>query len=361
MLWSIQQSAPHGLQGLLNLLVVLLDRGSPQLLLLATTFLHRLSLSADNCCPICEAEVVGQLVGMLPSASRLLLSSVLRLLHNLAFDGGMRQQMVAAGLITKAVDLLKGDAEHRRDTAGGGSGTSVRPGAATPRRSRQEGPTLEGTPVQQLALGILYRLAQQDRHRSMFLYTGKLSSQGCLAPLTCRNFRCNTGPPLRKRWQPVLASLDPFCRTRPADAPATLHAMLMAAELPLAASSLELAALLVSLAGSQRVAEEMARGGRLEQLLELAVGPAEPRQPSDAPDAAAGGAGSGDELLWKLLRTMAAHDSEPLRARFGPALPRLARLLMVGLCPGSAPAVRHCTCWRVGLHMQWQCLGIDTW
>ncbi|KAL4434411.1 hypothetical protein ABPG75_000852 [Micractinium tetrahymenae] len=275
-------------KGLLSLLVVLLDRGSPQLLLLVTTFLHRLSLFADNCCPLRESEVVGQLVAMLPSGDGLLLCSLLRLLHNLAFDEGMRQQMVAAGLITKAVDLLKGEAPRSSGSGGGGIG-SGRPSTAAPWRNRQNGVPLEGAAMQHLVLGILYRLSLQDRHRSMFLYT---------------------------------------------DAPATLHAMLLTAELPLAASSRELAALLVSLAESQRVAEELARGGRLEQLLEFAVGPAEPMQ--SAADAAAGGFGAEDELLWKLLRAMAVHDSEPLRARFGPALPRVVQLLMSGTLPPAA-------------------------
>ncbi len=161
---------------MLNLLAALLDRGSPQLLLLATTFLHRLSLFADNCSPLRDSGVAGQLVGMVPGDRGPLLSSMLRLLHNLAFDGGMRQQIVAAGVIPKAVDLLKGGAEHSRGSSGGGGSTSERPSAAAPRRSRQDGATLECAATRQLVLGILYRLALQDQHRSMFLYTGKLSS-----------------------------------------------------------------------------------------------------------------------------------------------------------------------------------------
>lgn len=118
--------------------------------------------------------------------------------------------------------------------------------------------------------------------------------------------------------------------------------MLLAAPLPLADSSPVLAALLVSLARSQRVAEELARGGRLEQLLALAVGPGEvavaacpgeaERTPPPLVAAAAtpaGGLGAGDAQLWQLLRAMAEHDSPPLRARFAPSLERLARLLMV--------------------------------
>lgn len=121
--------------------------------------------------------------------------------------------------------------------------------------------------------------------------------------------------------------------------------MLLAAPLPLEASNPVLAALLISIAASQRVAEELSRGGRLEQVLALAVGPAEPPAAGTAAEAGQGssaqppcqqlvlgGAGAEDELLWRLLRTLAEHDSEPLRVRFAPALERLARLLMVSVC-----------------------------
>ena len=156
--------------------------------------------------------------------------------------------------------------------------------------------------------------------------------------------------------------------------------MLMAAPHPLGASCPELPALLVSLAGSMRVAEEMARGGRLEQLLALVVGPAEPaglaelaaapdagQAPAGAADttpvaqqsksaaaaaaaAALGGLAAEDERLWQLLRAMAEHASEPLRARFAPALDRIARLLMVrGPAPGNAAGCMSAqtTGWRL--------------
>lgn len=129
--------------------------------------------------------------------------------------------------------------------------------------------------------------------------------------------------------------------------------MLAGAPLPLAASSPELAALLTSLAGSMRVAEGLAKCGTLGLLLGLLLeGPAEPPPPgSGQPSAAAAGAGQheqhrqqggpacGDELLWRLLRCMAEHDSEQLRARFGPALERIARLLMVRSRPCIAASI----------------------
>lgn len=139
-------------QGLPSILVVVLDRGSPQLLQLATTFLRRLSLYAENCRLLQEAEAVPQLAALVPGDGGPLLASVLRLLHNLSFDEGMRQQMVDAGMIAKAAALLKADELQ----LGGGSELA------------------EGPPLRQLALGLLYHLSLQDKHRSMFLYTGRL-------------------------------------------------------------------------------------------------------------------------------------------------------------------------------------------
>ena len=136
-----------------------------------------------------------------------------------------------------------------------------------------------------------------------------------------------------------------MCCPGTADAIPVLHGMLLASRHPYSTTCPELAALLISLAGSVRVAEELGRGGRLEQLLELALGPgAGAAAAAGAPEAAeaemtessaaappvtCGGVGAGDELLWRLLRTVAGHESEALRPRFGPALRCMASLLVV--------------------------------
>lgn len=159
-------------QGLPSLLVVVLDRGSPQLLQLATTFLRRLSLYAENCRLLREAEAVAQLASLVPGDGGPLLASVLRLLHNLSFDEGMRQQMVDAGMIAKAAALLRADElQFGSSSAGGGGGGG----------SPAEGPSLR-----QLALGLLYHLSLQDKHRSMFIYTGGLhGGAGCGSTASC--------------------------------------------------------------------------------------------------------------------------------------------------------------------------------
>ena len=212
------------LQGLLSLLVLLLDRGSPQLLLLGVTFLRRLSLFADNCAPLRQAELVGLLVGLLqlPGSCATsgggdgdgqkgdvrLLSSILCLLHNLSFDEGMRQQMVEAGLIAKAVELLKAEALDGSSAAGGGSsgGTHGGRSSGTANSSSSGG---QGPPLRQLALGLLYHLSLQDRHRSMFLYTGEqMPSECCIAPSpVCGvQLQCNTMAPA---CQPPQKSASP--------------------------------------------------------------------------------------------------------------------------------------------------------
>lgn len=168
--------------------------------------------------------------------------------------------------------------------------------------------------------------------------------------------------------------------------------MLIRASSPLAATSPELAALVISLAGNARLAEEMARLGRLEQLLALVLGPVDAAPQTQAPaassgngaaaagsqqeearaaaansetmnhlseeqqqlqeDAAqplqppAGGPGWNDELLWKLLQCMAQHESEPLRLRFRPALARMAVLITAGsLSQPVFAAALGCLAW----------------
>ena len=169
-------------QGLHSLLVVVLDRGSPQLLQLATTFLRRLSLYAENCRLLREAEAVPQLAALVPGDGGPLLASVLRLLHNLSFDEGMRQQMVDAGMIAKAAALLKADELQLGGSGGGGE-------------------LAECLPLRQLTLGLLYHLSLQDKHRSMFLYTGRLGGFAGALDLAegqrvtgCRFVRCPAVP-----------------------------------------------------------------------------------------------------------------------------------------------------------------------
>ncbi|KAF6257067.1 kinesin-associated protein-domain-containing protein [Scenedesmus sp. NREL 46B-D3] len=101
------------------LLAALLQRPHAELLLLAVGFLRRLCVFAEHKERLAGTSgehkerlagipgVLPQLVSLLaPGCGEALQTAALRLLHNLSFDRGLRQQMVAAGLVPQAVALL---------------------------------------------------------------------------------------------------------------------------------------------------------------------------------------------------------------------------------------------------------------
>ena len=55
---------------------------------------------------IMQHEIINKLNKFVPVHSDVLMMAILRLLHNLSFDGGLRADMVAAGLVPKLVDLM---------------------------------------------------------------------------------------------------------------------------------------------------------------------------------------------------------------------------------------------------------------
>lgn len=116
-------------------LVKMLDRSNVELLILATTFLKKLSIYKENKEKMAECHIVSKLVKFVPVRNDVLLMSVLRLLHNLSFDTHMRDEMVKHGLIPKAVELM-----------------------LTPR-------------FQPVILGLLYHVSMEDKYKSMFSYT----------------------------------------------------------------------------------------------------------------------------------------------------------------------------------------------
>lgn len=149
-----------------------------------------------------------------PADQGALLASVLRLLHNLAFDEEMRLQMVHSGLIPKA-------SAARGGVRGGGAasgwqrlgiqaasrglrldfGSCVATGRGSVGGCKAQSPgmlwrgrrmtaapcpaallqavlLLPQQPLQPLVLGLLYHLSMEDKHRSMFLYTGRQPRAG---------------------------------------------------------------------------------------------------------------------------------------------------------------------------------------
>ncbi|KAL0039405.1 hypothetical protein WJX79_006988 [Trebouxia sp. C0005] len=116
-------------------LVKMLDRTNIELLILSTAFLKKLSIYQENKDQMAACDVVPRLVMLMATDNDVLLMAVLRLLHNLSFDRSLKDEMVKQGLLPKVVQLV-----------------------------RQMN-------FQQIALGLLYHISQDDRHKSMFIYT----------------------------------------------------------------------------------------------------------------------------------------------------------------------------------------------
>lgn len=94
-------------KGLLPSLLAMLCRSYEQLLVLAVTFLRKLSVFEENKEALKEAGLVDLLGKFVPCASADLVMAALRLLFNLSFDQGLRDQMLKAGFVPKLVNLLK--------------------------------------------------------------------------------------------------------------------------------------------------------------------------------------------------------------------------------------------------------------
>ncbi|KAG2449627.1 hypothetical protein HYH02_005160 [Chlamydomonas schloesseri] len=120
-------------------LVKMLERSNVELLILATTFLKKLSIYKENKETMSSCKIVEKLMKFVPVLNDVLLMSVLRLLHNLSFDHSLRDDMVKHGLIPKAVELM-----------------------AVPR-------------FQPVVLGLLYHISMEDKYKSLFTFTDCLN------------------------------------------------------------------------------------------------------------------------------------------------------------------------------------------
>jgi hypothetical protein len=116
-------------------LIGMLDRLSPELLILVVTFLKKLSIFEQNKNTMADQGIVQNLAKFIPCSNEKLMQVTLRLLFNLSFDPEMRDLMVEASLIPKLVELLK------------------RP------------------PFRAITLRLLYHLSVEDRCKNFFFYT----------------------------------------------------------------------------------------------------------------------------------------------------------------------------------------------
>uniref|UniRef100_A0A8C9ZNB5 Kinesin-associated protein 3a n=1 Tax=Sander lucioperca TaxID=283035 RepID=A0A8C9ZNB5_SANLU len=119
-------------KNIVHMLVKLLDREDEELLLVALSFLKKLSIFLENKNDMFVLNI--KLARLVPCEHQELLSTALRLLLNLSFDTSLRGHMVQAGLLPKVSSLL-------------------------------------GNQSRQLSMCILYHISVDDRFKSMFADT----------------------------------------------------------------------------------------------------------------------------------------------------------------------------------------------
>jgi len=92
---------------LISLLEGCVDHTHGDLLILAVTFLKKLSIYEENKDSIAATAIVAKLQRFLPCSSQPLVQMTLQLIFNLGFDAGLRKAMLKAGLLPRLVELLK--------------------------------------------------------------------------------------------------------------------------------------------------------------------------------------------------------------------------------------------------------------
>ncbi|GIQ87136.1 kinesin-associated protein 3 [Kipferlia bialata] len=110
---SLQQKS------LVQHLCFLLTRRSPELIILAVNYLKNLSIYSDNLEDMRQSNLVPILCRYVPEAGATqepaLLVPTLRLLFNLSFDPGFRQQMTQTGIVLRLTSMLCQCAERERE------------------------------------------------------------------------------------------------------------------------------------------------------------------------------------------------------------------------------------------------------
>ena len=84
---------------LLDSLLSMLDHTFADLLVLVVTFLKKTSIFEENKDALKETNIITKLARFLPCSSQALVTITLRLLFNLSFDAGFREQMIKAGYV----------------------------------------------------------------------------------------------------------------------------------------------------------------------------------------------------------------------------------------------------------------------
>ncbi|XP_034490560.1 kinesin-associated protein 3 isoform X2 [Drosophila innubila] len=99
-------------KNIVKMLVKALDRQNIDLLLLASTFLKKLSIVGDNKDAMCALNIVSKLPRLFQNAHTDLVQVTLRLVFNLSFDGALRRKMIAAGYLPMLVKFINDEKHH---------------------------------------------------------------------------------------------------------------------------------------------------------------------------------------------------------------------------------------------------------
>ena len=85
----------------------MLERDNGDLLILAVSFIKKLSIYSENKDAIGQTSILHRLSRFLPCSSQPVVQITLQLLFNLSFDAELRAQMLKAGYVSKLLSLLK--------------------------------------------------------------------------------------------------------------------------------------------------------------------------------------------------------------------------------------------------------------
>lgn len=98
-------------RGIIEMLCSMLTKSGVDVLVLAITFLKKLSVFEEN--KAVMTNTIPMLVRLLSCDSDTVIHVTLRLLFNLSFDSAMREKMLGNGMLPKLTELLKKKAQER--------------------------------------------------------------------------------------------------------------------------------------------------------------------------------------------------------------------------------------------------------
>lgn len=99
-------------KNIISMLVRVLERQNIDLLILAVTFLKKLSIIKDNKDEMKDLNLIEKLPRLLHSSNQDLIKITLKLIFNLSFDGQFRSKLIRIGLLPMFVTLMSSDENY---------------------------------------------------------------------------------------------------------------------------------------------------------------------------------------------------------------------------------------------------------